>query len=239
MIIKKGVYSYAKIREMLKEPKGHFYDSTEYYLEYFEKVIPGIEINRENRKITLIQDYNTSNYITRTVAYKIELFKYYSNLIEELNKSEKGFALREYFIHNSTKVYNEIGQGIAKAISRSNNILKYFYKEKEIIFVNSLTKDILTEEQKVFLTEAYEEAKRNIIDKIEQISMVELADAQRARELEKSIFSKVSLASIYGIAIERFEAKYGFEPTAYATYELVKPITEENMNAFIAENWLY
>lgn len=239
MIIKKGIYSYAKIREMLKEPKNHFYDSTEYYLEYFEKAIPGIEINRENRKITLTQDYDTSKYITRTVAYKIELFKYYSNLIEELNKSEKGFALREYFIHNSTKIYNEIGQGIAKAISRSNNILKYFYKEKEIIFINSLTKEVLTEEQKAFLMKAYEEAKQNIIEKIEQISIVELADAQRAKELEKSIFSKISLASIYGIAIERFEAEYGFEPTAYATYELVKPITEESMNAFIAENWLY
>lgn len=239
MIIKKGIYSYAKIREILKEPKNHFYDSTEYYLEYFEKAIPGITIDRENRKITLAQDYNTSNYIPRTVAYKIELFKYYSNIIEELNKSEKGFALREYFIHNSTKVYNEIGQGVAKAISRSNNILKYFYREKEIIFVNSLTKEILTEEQKVFLMSTYEEVKQNIIGKIEQISIVDLADAQRARELERSIFSKISLASIYGVTIERFEAKYGFEPTAYATYELIKPITEESMNTFIAEKWLY
>lgn len=239
MIIKKGIYSYAKIREMLKEPKNHFYDSTEYYLEYFEKAIPGIKIDRDNRKITLAQDYNTSNYTTRTVAYKIELFKYYSNLIEELNKNKKGFALREYFIRNSNKVYNEIGQGIAKAISRSNNILKYFYKEKEIIFTNSLTGEPLSEEQKTFLVKTYEEIKQDIINKIEQISIVELADAQRARELEKSIFSKISLASIYGITIERFEAKYGFEPTAYATYELIKPLTEENMNIFIAENWLY
>ena len=239
MIIKKGIYSYAKIREILKEPKNHFYDSTEYYLEYFEKTIPGIKIDRDSRKITLAQDYNTSNYIARAVAYKIELFKYYSNLIEELNKSEKGFSLKEYFIHNNIKVYNEIGQGIAKAISRSNSILKYFYKEKEIIFINSLTEENLIEEQKAFLTKTYEEVKQNIINKIEQISIVELADAQRARELEKSIFSKVSLASIYSITIERFEAEYGFEPTAYATYELIKPITEESMNTFIAENWLY
>ena len=49
----------------------------------------------------------------------------------------------------------------------------------------------------------------------------------------------MSLASIYSIAIERFKAEYGFEPTAYATYELIKPITEESMNIFIAENWLY
>ena len=63
MIITKGTYSYAKIREALEEPKNHFYKNTDYYLDYFDRVIPNIIISRDKRKITLTQDYDTEKYV--------------------------------------------------------------------------------------------------------------------------------------------------------------------------------
>lgn len=229
MIITKGTYSYAKIREALEEPKNHFYKNTDYYLDYFDRVIPNIIINRAKRKITLTQDYDTEKYVKRAKGYKIEYCMYYLRMIEELNKRKSGFALKDYILKNQVKIYKEIGQGPEKAIKNASSLLNYFYKEEEVIYVHEISKTPISLEQKEFFLKTYEEYKQTLIDLIKKVSLTELS-------LEDPTASMFSLDTVYRATVQKYENRWGVNaPVAYKKYKLIKPITNENVRDYCSQ----
>lgn len=228
MIITKGTYSYAKIREALEEPKNHFYKNTDYYLDYFDRVIPNIIINRAKRKIILTQDYDTEKYVKRAKGYRIEYCMYYLKMIEVLNKRENGFALKDYILKNQIKIYKEIGQGPEKAIKNALDLLDYFYKEEKVIYINELSQAPVSSEQEEFFLKTFEEYKKTLIDLINKISLSELSP-------ENPTMSMVGLDTVYRATMQKYEQRWGVSaPVAYKKYKLVKPITDENVSAFLS-----
>lgn len=223
MIITKGTYSYAKIREALEEPKNHFYKNTDYYLDYFDRVIPNIIISRDKRKITLTQDYDTEKYVKRAKGYRIEYCMYYLRMIEELNKRKNGFALNNYILKNQVKIYKEIGQGPDKAFKYATKLLDYFYEEEEVVYVHEISQEPVPVEQKEFFLKTFEEYKQTLIDLVNKISLSELSP-------EDPTASMFSLDTVYRAAREKYRERWGVSaPVAYKKYKLVKPITNESV----------
>ena len=175
MKLKSNKYTYRDFCSKIAEEYRYFITSIEYYTNYWEKIIPGFKVDLENKEIILEQDYDTDNYILRTIARRQELREFYTSLIDTVLKDNDG-QIDTFDVATKYKklIFDSVGQGRQKAMNYMNNLLKTDYIKCASQIVNSNNKEILSEEQWNFFKERYDKRLEDIQNGIKQVKLEDM-----------------------------------------------------------------
>lgn len=175
MKLKSGNYTFKDFCSEIGEEYRYFATSVQYYTNYWEKIIPGFKVDLNNKEIILKQDYDTDNYIFRTIARKQELKDFYTSLIDTVLK-ENNSQINTFDVATKYKklIFDSVGQGHQKAMDYMNNLLKTDYIQCASQIVNSNSKEVLSEEQWNFFKERYDKRLEEIQNGIKQVKLEDM-----------------------------------------------------------------
>ena len=113
MKLKSNKYTYRDFCSKIGEEYRYFITSIEYYTNYQEKIIPGFKVDLDNKEIILEQDYDTDNYVLRTIARRQELREFYTSLIDTVLKDDDDGQIDTFDVATKYKklIFDSVGQG--------------------------------------------------------------------------------------------------------------------------------
>lgn len=205
MKLKSNKYTFRDFCSKIGEEYRYFATSVKYYTDYWERVIPGFKVDLNNREIILEQDYDTDNYVFRTIARRQELREFYTSLIDTVLKDNNGqintFEVAE---KNKRLIFDSVGQGHQKAMNYINNLLKSDYVECASQIINSNSKEVLSEEQWNFFKERYDKRLEDIQNGIKQVKLEDMIRPFHSN----NIYNELSPARALTLAQSDYYHKY-------------------------------
>lgn len=205
MKLKSNHYTFRDFCSNIGEEYRYFATSVQYYTNYWEKIIPGFKVDLDNREIILEQDYDTDNYILRTIARRQELKDFYTSLIDTVLEENNG-QINTFDVATKYKklIFDSVGQGRQKAMSYMNNLLKTDYIQCASQIVNSNSKTVLSEEQWNFFKECYDKRLEDIQNGIKQVKLEDMIRPFHSN----NIYQELNPASALYLAQSDYYYKY-------------------------------
>ena len=205
MKLKSNKYTYRDFCSKVGEEYRYFITSIEYYTNYWEKIIPGFKVDLDNKEIILEQDYDTDNYVLRTIARRQELREFYTSLIDTVLKDNDG-QIDTFDVATKYKklIFDSVGQGRQKAMNYMNNLLKTDYIKCASQIVNSNNKEVLSEEQWDFFKERYDKRLEDIQNGIKQVKLEDMIRPYHS----DNIYNELSPACALTLAQNDYCHKY-------------------------------
>lgn len=205
MKLKPNNYTYREFCSNIGEQYIYFIRSQDYYINYWKKIIPGFKIGKTNSTIILEEEYDTDNYVFRTIARKKELKDFYTSLIDQILKDNNG-QINTFEVAEKYKklIYDKVGQGHQKARDYMNNLLKTDYILCDSQIINSENKEVLSEEQWNFFKECYNKRLKDIQDGIKQIKLEDMIRPFRS----ENIYNELSPACALRLTQKDYYNKY-------------------------------
>lgn len=205
MKLKSNYYTFRDFCSNIGEEYRYFATSVQYYTDYWKKIIPGFKVDLDNREIILEQDYDTDNYVFRTIARKQELKDFYTSLIDTVLKDNNG-QINTFEVAEKYKklIYSSVGQGHQKARDYMNNLLETDYILCTSQIINSESKEVLSEEQWNLFKECYNKRLKDIQDGIKQIKLEDMIRPFRSA----NIYNELSPAGALRLAQKDYYNKY-------------------------------
>lgn len=205
MKLKSDKYTFRDFCSKIGEEYRYFATSVKYYTDYWERVIPGFKVDLNNREIILEQDYDTNNYVLRTIARRQELREFYTSLIDTVLKDNNG-QINTFEVAEKYKrlIFDSVGQGHQKAMSYMNNLLKSNYVKCASQIINSNSKEVLSEEQWNFFKECYDKRLEDIQNGIKQIKLEDMIRPYHS----DNIYNELSPACALTLAQNDYYHKY-------------------------------
>ena len=205
MKLKSNKYTYRDFCSKVGEEYRYFITSIEYYTNYWKKIIPGFKVDLDNKEIILEQDYDTDNYVLRTIARRQELREFYTSLIDTVLKDDDG-QIDTFDVATKYKklIFDSVGQGRQKAMSYMNNLLKTDYIKCASQIINSNNKEVLSEEQWNFFKECYNKRLEDIQNGIKQVKLEDMIRPYHSN----NIYNELSPACALTLAQSDYYHKY-------------------------------
>lgn len=205
MKLKSNHYTFRDFCSNIGEEYRYFAKSVQYYTDYWKRIIPGFRVDLDNREIILEQDYDTNNYVRRSIARKQELKDFYTSLVDTVLKENNG-QINTFEVAQKYKrlIFDSVGQGHQKAMDYMNNLLETDYIQCASQIINSNSKEVLSEEQWEFFNARYSKRLEEIQNGIEQVKLEDMIRPYHPN----NIYNELSPASALRLAQSDYYHKY-------------------------------